>query len=455
MGCRRSDRGFGSLCQFVQNSPGRWQSAILFRARWIKPADVVLAEQNSLQTAAGHADVTPTDHDYPGFLGSKRDAYVPNVNLATDWDANPPKLLWKQPIGGGYSAFAVQGNAAVTMEQRGDDELVTCYDLHTGKLLWDHAIKARHHDMIGGDGPAATPTIDSGKVYALGGTGVLRCLDGATGKLLWSHDIVAEVGSDAEREHNAIPWGRSASPLVVDNLVVVPGGGPMASLIAFDKEIGEKVWTGGKRQISYSSPSLANYGGVRQIVIVNEDTITGHDPATGKVLWEAKWDGSSNSTASTSQSVEVGDDRLFVSKGYGGGAALYQIKRGDDDRFSTKLLWKNHRVLKTKLTNVVSKDGYVYGLSDGVLECVDLQTGQRAWAGKDQGHGQVLRVGDLLLITQEWGGLALVALDPTDYKELGSIQALDGKTWNNPALSGDLLLVRNDQEAACYQLPLK
>jgi outer membrane protein assembly factor BamB len=430
---------------------------LYFTWRWSVKPDEVLAK-HMLSASRRSVDLSPTEHNYSGFLGAGRDAFVPDVKLATDWKSQPPKLLWKQPIGGGYSAFAVQGNAAITLEQRGEEELVTGYDLRTGELCWDHAIKARHHDMIGGDGPCSTPTIDGGRVYALGATGVLRCLDAATGREIWMRNVLADVGTTDEKDHAAVPWGRSASPLIVDELVVVPGGGPpggpMVSLIAYNKQTGEKVWTGGTRQISYSSPSLANYGGVRQIVIVNEDNITGHDPKTGDVLWETKWEGSSKATASCSQTVPFGDDRFFVSKGYSGGAAAFQVTRNADGTWETKQLWRNHRVLKTKLDNVIIKNGYVYGLSDGILECVDANTGQRQWEGEDYGHGQVLRVGDVLLVTQEWGAVALVALDPTAYKELAHFQAIEGKTWNNPALVGDLLLVRNDQEAACYKLPL-
>jgi outer membrane protein assembly factor BamB len=245
---------------------------------------------------------------------------------------------------------------------------------------------------------------------------------------------------------------------VVDDLVVVPGGGPpggpMVSLIAYNRQTGEKVWTGGTRQISYSSPSLAKYDGVQQIVIVNENNITGHDPNTGQVLWEARWDGSSNATASASQTVPIGDDCFFVSKGYSGGAAVFQVQHQPDGTWNAKQVWRNHRVLKTKLDNVVVKDGYVYGLNDGMLQCVDLQSGKSQWEGEDYGHGQVLRVGDMLLVTQEWGAVALVALDPAAFKELTRFQAIEGKTWNNPALAGNLLLVRNDREAACYELPV-
>jgi outer membrane protein assembly factor BamB len=468
-----------------------------FTWRWTEKADFALAGQ---QTAAGSepVDLTATEHDYPGFLGARRDGYVPEVRLASDWKSgalstapsppaplpggegsHAPKLIWREPIGGGNSAFAIAGNAAITMEQRGDEEWVSCYDLQSGALRWHHAVKARHHDLIGGDGPCATPTVGDGRVYAEGGTGILRCLDGTTGQLVWQRDVLADVGTTEEEDHAAVAWGRAGSPLIVSSqlsvvsgqtektpaaaggtqshdLVIVPGGGKrggeICSLVAYDTRTGEIVWKGGKRQISYSSPSLATYDGVRQIVIVNEDNITGHDPATGRVLWQAPWDGSSSAAASASQTVPVGGDRFFVSKGYSGGAAVFQVMRSGDDKWSVKPVWRNHRVHKTKLTNVVTRDGFAYGLSDGVLECVDLETGQSKWRGDDYGHGQVMRVGDLMLVTGEWGDVALVALDPAEYRELCRFQALEGQTWNNPALAGNLLLVRNAQQAACYEM---
>jgi outer membrane protein assembly factor BamB len=446
--------------------------------RWNPKPDAVLA-QSDLDEPQQTADVQPTSHDYPGFLGANRDAYIPDVHLATDWNAHPPKLLWRHPIGAGYSAFAIVGQAAITLEQRGEQELVTCYDLKTGKLLWHHGIQARHYNEIGGDGPGSTPSIHEGRVYALGGTGILRCLDAATGKAIWIRDVLADVGTTYETDRAGVWWGRSASPLIVDNLVVVPGGGPPAgpkvSLVAYNKLTGDIVWKGGQRQVSYSSPSIATYDGVRQIVIVNEDNITAHDPATGNVLWTAPWEGSSNSTASASQTVQIADDKFFVSKGYSmGGGAVFEVKReqassGADQSgggtqeaaakshdsksdWNVKRLWHNHRVLQTKLDNVIVKDGFVYGLSDGILQCVELSTGKRLWAGDDYGHGQLLRVGNVLLITSETGEVALVELNSEAFHQLAKFQALEGKTWNNPALSGNLLLVRNAQEAACYEL---
>ncbi len=332
-----------------------------------------------------------------------------------------------------------------------------------GKEIWSHPTKARHSNPIGGDGPGSTPTIHENRVYALGGTGILRCLDLSTGKPIWIRDVLADVGTDYKTDNPGVWWGRHASPLIVDDLVVVPAGGPpggpKVSLIAYNRQTGDIVWRGGDREVSYSSPSLATYCGVPQIVIVNEDTISAHEPKTGQTLWTTKWEGQSNQAASASQTVPVADDEFFVSKGYSiGGGGLFQIKHDttatDQDAWKVTKLWLNHRVLQTKLNNVVIKDGFIYGLNDGVMQCVDLKTGHEKWHGPEYGHGQLLRVGDVLLVTTEFGEVALVQFDPEEFHELAKFSALDGKTWNNPALSGDLLLVRNTQEAACYRLPL-
>ena len=218
----------------------------------------------------------------------------------------------------------------MTLEQRGGDELVTCYEVATGQPCWFHAIPARHQSVLGGIGPRSTPTIDQGRVYALGATGILRCLDGATGQPIWTEDLLARIGVTAKEDLNAIAWGRAGSPLIVDHLVVVPLGGrakpPWISLAAFDKVTGRLAWTGGDCQASYSSPVLTTLAGRRQIVIVNQDYVSGHDPATGQTLWKHSWPGSSSTNSNVSQAFPVSNDRVLLSKGYGVGASCCRFR---------------------------------------------------------------------------------------------------------------------------------
>jgi outer membrane protein assembly factor BamB len=349
----------------------------------------------------------------------------------------------------------------VTLEQHALEELVTCYEISTGKRIWSYSVPARYENpkwREAGVGPRSTPTIHEGLVYSLGASGRLLCLDGGTGKLVWQKDLLQEYNITAEQEQATVPFGRSTSPLVVDDLVVIPAGG-MAdhrfSLAAFDRKTGNKKWEAGNRQISQSSPSIGILAGRKQIISVNEDTLSGHDIDTGAVLWEQNWPGATTGAVNVSLPVIVSPNRFFISKGYGVGAALYEIAPRSDGLFGSKEIWKSNRVMRTQFTNVSAKDGFAYGLSDGILECIQIETGERCWKSGRFGHGQLLRVGDLLLVSTESGEVVLIEASPkTDGNVLARFQAIQGTTWNPPALCGQLLLIRNSQEAACYRLPI-
>lgn len=393
--------------------------------------------------------------DYPQFLGPHRNGTVQGIKLARDWSERPPQLLWRQPIGAGWSAFAVVGNSAVTQEQRGEYEMVVCYDLKSGQERWSHSDRDRYEVVPAGVGPRATPTIVEGRVYTLGATGILNCLDFATGERIWSEDILYD--NDAE----LASWGMSGSPLVLEDLVVVSAGGKDGkSLVAYHKDTGERIWRGGSSPAGYSSPLITTLAGVPQILIFNYGSVAAHDPSNGQVLWQQPWP---NTTECIAQPVPLPKDHLFVSSGYGIGCKLFQILPHEDNQLKATLVWETPR-LKAKFTNVIHRDGYIYGLDDGVLVCLDLANGQRRWKRGRYGHGQVILVdgpdetkdqNSLLLVSAESGDVLLVEVNPNESRELTRFPALANKTWNNPALAGQYLLVRNDREAACYELPLE
>jgi outer membrane protein assembly factor BamB len=425
-------------------------------SRWGKPPDAALALENDVRATRQTAAAAPAEaRDFPQFLGPQRNAVVRGTRLARDWKSNPPEMVWRQPIGAGWSAFAVVGPWAVTHEQRGDRETVVCYELLTGKIHWTHSNAGRFTSDLGSDGPRATPTISGGKVYAQGAFGILDCLDLATGELVWSHNIIEQNGAEIDN------WGKAASPLVVDDFVIVSAGGKDGkSLVAYNKDTGERVWAAGDLRSSYASPMTMTLAGTRQVVVVNEGFLVGHDLASGKVLWTHEFPSSSNAQAAASQPQPAGDDRIFVSKGYGLGAQLVQIAR-QNDTWTAEKIWpkeeEGKRVLKTKFANVAIRDGFAYGLDDGILQCAELETGQSRWKQGRYGHGQILMVEDLILVvTESTGELVLVEATADRHSELGRFTVLDRdkKTWNNMALAGPYLLVRNSAEAACYKLPL-
>jgi outer membrane protein assembly factor BamB len=450
--------GVGIACFQIDGVTGQLLPQLSLR--WAPAPDELLDELTGEGSTIELDD--KSSHSFHQFLGPNRDATIRGLKLSRNWEDNPPKQLWRQEIGAGWSTFSAVGGYAVTMEQRGKKELVTCYEIVTGTLKWWHEIEARHESQFGGVGPRGTPTIDQGRVYALGATGVLRCLDMTNGKEIWRKDLLKEFNIPPELANEEVRWGRSASPLIVDDLVIVPPGGPpkgpYVSLVAYNKNTGEEVWRGGTEQISFSSPNVATIGGVRQVLIVNENSVTGHrldgGENDGEVLWKFIWPGDNNTKTTVSQAVALPGDRVLASKHYGEGGGLYQIHRNEKGDFTVEELWHKESVLKTKFSNVVVHNGYVYAMSGEILECVELETGKRQWKKGRYGHGQILLVDDVILVLGEWGELALVEANPNELREFARIQALEGQTWSNICLYGRHLLVRNATEAACYLLPV-
>ncbi len=411
---------------------------------------VALPTTTGNDSAAGRADLTrTTSDDYPQFLGPNRTGVIADPGLADDWKANPPREVWRIPVGAVWSSFAIVGDYAVTHEQRGSQECVVCYRVADGGMVWVHSDQARFDSAMGGSGPRATPTVVDGRVYAVGGTGILNCLDGATGNCLWSIDIVNDNSG------RVIEHGVCGSPLVVDNLVIVaPTGAGSRCLAAYDRETGDRVWQGGAHRASYGSPALGQFAGVRQVLIVTADGVEGNDLQTGEPLWSYTWT-NPDTPVNCSQPVVVDADagKVLYSTGYGTGSVMLQIAPSADGRWTAREIWKSHGKMKTKFTTAVMHKGFAYGLDDGILACLDLATGRQVWKKGRYQHGQILLAGERLIVQIEAGSIMLVKPDPEGLIELGSSPALSSKTWNNLALSGRMLLVRNDQEAACYELP--
>lgn len=308
-----------------------------------------------------------------------------------------------------------------------------------------HGDDARFSSPMAGDGPRATPTVCGGRVYSLGATGILNCLDAATGDQQWSVDVMADNGA------SNVYHGLSGSPLLLGERVVVSVGQHDHALVAYHAETGHRIWHAGSDPAGYGSPLACRLDGFEQIVILNRPGVAAHDPATGGVLWTFPW--ANDQETNCSQPVPISDDRMLVSTGYGKGCALLQVRHAEAG-WSAEAIWTS-RQLKTKFASAVVRGGFAYGLDDGVLACIDLANGSRRWRAGRYGHGQVLLVEDRLLVQCEDGDVALVAADPAAHRELGRVRALAGKTWNYPALAGSLLVVRNDLEAMCFELPLQ
>ena len=400
-------------------APDRWEP------RWWASRTLAFNEQNK-SVAFGLVDPDA----FPQYLGPNRNGRIDNSKVDLSRIINAERM-WKRSIGAGWSGIVAANNVAFTMQQNGEYETVQCFEIESGIVCWEYKHQRRHDDDLGGVGPRATPTLDGDKLYAQGANGLLVCLNATDGTLVWEKDLSKLLsipleegkttrGEAFQMEKFNVVWGRSCSPLIVDDMVIVAGGGPVGgtnvSLIAFDKLSGDEKWRGGDSPIGYSSPVLMTLDGVRQIVTVNESTVAGYEPVTGKELWSFGQPGHSDSDANTSQPVQVGNNQVLTSKGYGLGGQLIEVEE-ENGKWIAKQVWVSKRVLKTKLTKHVVHDGHLFAISDGILECADSKTGERIWKAGRYGHGQLLLVGETLLVHSENGFLAAVPATPKAYSE--------------------------------------
>jgi outer membrane protein assembly factor BamB len=407
--------------------------------RWSRtPEQALLAQANEQPATSNASASTSTESGWSGFRGPQRDGTVHGVRIKTDWSASPPVELWRRPIGPAWSSFAVQNGRFYTQEQRGEEEVVSCYDVTTGKPIWRHSDNARFYESNGGAGPRATPALSNGRVYTQGGTGIVNALDAATGDVVWTRNAVNDTGAKVPG------WGIAGSPLIVNDLVVVAAAG---NLVAYEAATGKTRWLGPPGGTGYSSPQLFTINGIQQIVLLRSTGVISVSLTDGKLLWEHAWSGvpivqpavASNGDLLISVSESSGLRRLTVGQASGG--------------WTTQERWTTEDINPWFNDFVVHK-GHAFGFDGSSLVCVNLEDGKLKWKGKRYGYGQLVLLPeqDVLLVLSEQGELALAKASTDQFTELAHFPALEGKTWNHPVLVGNVLFVRNDHEMAAFKL---
>ncbi|MBO0698420.1 MAG: PQQ-like beta-propeller repeat protein, partial [Zavarzinella sp.] len=438
---------------------------IFVTRNWVQDAflggspDTVLEEHRQAQgKAEGGADLSVRPGDSPAYRGVNRDGIVTGPVILRDWSKTPPKEVWRQPVGGGYAGFSVANGFLVTIEQRRDREVVSCYQASTGKEVWTTGWDTRFEEALGGPGPRATPTVDGGDVFAVGATGRLVCLDGKDGHEKWAVETL--------KDNANVTWAQSGSPLVVDNLAIVnPGAQTDAAkgraVRAYDRATGNLVWAAGNHPTGYCSPQLATLGGKRQVLIFDAAGLAGYDLAAGAELWRFSYP--TYMGINVAQPIVLDDSSVVLAAGYDVGGARIKVTESGG-KWTAAQVWRTkNSVMRWKFASGVYKKhangDYAYGLNDGILECVDLKAGKQVWkddrrakAGEAFGHGQILLYDDLIVALTEYGELVLVDATPDAFRELGRFQALNKgpKTWNTPAIAHGRIYVRNEEQMACF-----
>lgn len=384
--------------------------------------------------------------DWPGFRGPERDSGVRGVRLATDWNASPPRPLWRRRIGPGWSSFVVLGDRLYTQEQRGEAETVVCLAADTGDEIWAHADPVRFSDGQAGAGPRATPTFADGCIYTFGATGLLNCLNATSGQMLWSRDVTADCDGKAPL------WGFASSPLVAEGLVVVYAGGAIdQALLAYDARSGEPAWKAPTGEVSYCSPQLAAIDGESQILFLSERGLTSVAARSGNVLWNHA--APRGNIWRVVQPRVVGERQVLIGS-EDLGLVLVDVAHAPDGS-SASQQWAS-AAIRPAYNDFVVHDGHAYGFDGAIFCCVELTSGTRRWKAGRYGHGQVLLLADqpLLVVLTETGEAVLLAARPDRHEELGRFSALEGKCWSHPVIAHGRLFIRNDEQMACYALKL-
>lgn len=434
------EMGGAGMPRFVSFQNPEQQAAAIEAERVQQPPPPAVevpapAPQPVAEPAVVHAAVHAA---WPDYRGAARDG-ISTEKILTNWPNGKLKELWRKPVGGGWASFVIAGNLLYTIEQRRQQEVIAAYNVENGSEVWAHKYDADFQESMGGPGPRATPTWHDGRLYSLGATGEFFVLDALNGKVIWHKNILDDNGAEN------LTWAMSAAPLIVDDTVVVQPGGPSnKSIVAYNKLTGAKVWTSLSDRGSYASPMLATLNGKRQIVTITALRAVGLDATSGKLLWEYPW--TTEYDINSAQPIITGPNRLVISSGYGHGAAMLEISDA-----GTKRIWENKK-LKNKFNSSVLVDGHIYGFDESIFTCINAATGEPTWKAGRYGYGQVLAAGKYLVITSEQGEVVLLKADPAAHTELAKFQALDGRTWNVPAIADGRLFVRNGTEMAAYAI---
>lgn len=407
--------------------------------------------------------------DWPQWRGPERTAVSKETGLLKSWPKAGPALAWTyKDAGMGYTAPAVVGGVVYTMGARADVELIIALDA-TGKELWTAKIGPvfDFKSNAWSRGPNGTPCVDNGLLYALGSQGDLVCVETKGGKEVWRKnlpkDMAGEVnnvfgGPDTEK----MGWGYSWSPLVDgDKLVCIPGG-PQGLFAALDKKTGNVLWRGkgATDAATYSSPIVADIGGVRQYIALVQNGLVAVAAKDGELLWDYRRSADYPDVVCPTPIVQ--GDQVYVSVGNGGGCDLLKIEKADGKFKATPVY--SQKEIANRQGGVVLVDGNIYGShEDRAWTCQDFATGEIKWKSKRNavGIGSVVYAdGHLYVVGEAKGEVALLVASPTDYQEISKFKLPEesklrkdrGKIWTHPVIADGHLYVRDQELVFCYKI---
>ena len=384
------------------------------------------------------------------YRGPNRDGVSQSRSKVKIWTGDGPKMVWKHPLGAGFSGIVVRSNQLITAFGEDSTEYLASFERETGTEIWRVPIGKILIDDLG-NGPRATPTLDGDLVFALGSYGQLHAVRSKTGDKIWTFSLADTF------EIKTPLRGFTTSPLVQDGLVIVhAGGGQGEAFVALDKESGRIVWKIGDSVPSNSSPISAVINGVRQTVFaatrviekdgrrqrISEAVSVSMD---GKILWKAP-----SLPGVIAMPVFIAPNKVFVSGSMDDGCLVLNVSP-DADSMKVEEVWKS-REMKNHFNSSVLYKNHLYGFSKATLKCLAAATAERKWAKRGFGKGSLIVVDDKLLVISDRGKLAIIEATGEKYNQIAVAQVLNGKSWTAPTFADGQLYLRNVKEMACYDL---
>lgn len=385
--------------------------------------------------------------EWPQYQGLNRDNISHETGWLKTWPEDGPEVLWRIPIGEGYSGISIVDGRIYTMLSEGEDEFAVCLNASDGTEIWRSRTDEKYHSGEG-SGPRSTPAVDGDRVYALSAKGKLYGLDADSGEKVWGHDFVAEF------ESGMPGFGFSSSPIIEgDSLLIEAGGKNGKSIVAFDKESGAIRWTSHTDRAGYSSPIVIDANGVRQAIFMTGNSLVSVSPADGTIYWtHVPWPHGNDINAAVP--IHLPGDRIFVSAAYDKGSVVVQMK-SDDDGMSVEEVWRSHDVMENWMSSSVLLGEYLYGFDEGILKCIEASTGEQKWAHRGFGRGTLLLADGHLIILGEGGNLGIAEANPSEYKGVTETKILEGRCFTPPTFVGGKLYLRNQKELVCVDLSAK
>jgi outer membrane protein assembly factor BamB len=420
----------------------------------------VLATLVLLGSSRSHAQ------DWPQWRGANRDGKATEFTVPATWPRELTKK-WQVPVGGGDSSPALVGDRLYVFGRQGDDEVLRCLDVATGKQIWKEQYPSKGAEGPAGGmhaGPRSSPAVADGKVVTLGVRGILSCFDAASGKLLWRKDQIQGWPM----------FYTASSPLVVNGLCIAQlGGTKNGAIVAYDLTTGDEKWKWSGQSPAYSSPVLLTVNGTTLVVAETEEDIVALHEADGKVAWEAPFKAE---RMAYNAATPIVDGQMIIYSGVGRGTRAVEIEK-QGDSFKGKDLWTSKEAVQ--FNTPVVKDGSLFGLTQSnQFFAVNVQNGKTEWTapapqasgggqpaggrggrggpggrggrgmrgGRGGGYGSIVAAGSVLLALTPSGELVVFQPSDKEFKELAHYKVATTPTYAYPVVSGNRIFVK-DQES--------